>query len=488
MLKKRIRRFIQKQIAQKSAPTPEDVYNKYLLDIDMKEKLCTYFEEIMSEYPELWMYSPKQSVEKILENDKNIKKCRCLDSFSGNNWYNVLQKHPHLITKSKKYNEAWGGILVIKPELAEKCDFSSLSTKNWNLVLKKRPEFIDEWEKLYFHTSRNAALLLTTNPEFAKEYGSLRFPLDILDLISEKQPQSWIYINQLAVKVLKKDPTKISECKCKFDNLERAELLSVHPSLKEHIGDLEDFIIKFPTDKNPQPEDIALYLSLKPECAFDKYFSTLNLYNKNEYYYTSFAQAWIYLLKHQPQFIKKCEWPDQLRASDCYELFSENPDLYDAYHEIYSELGFELPSDFGDTSEDDDENTLKEKIWNWCNLLKIQPQLADKCLLWEYFDIEDWGYLLDIAPSFLEKAKECNYGWTAILKSNILPPNECQWDKISYSNDLIELLFARPQLTEYFTDVLWDRLSQEDWEVLEAQHPGVFEEKHMLSALRKLAK
>lgn len=62
---------------------------------------------------------------------------------------------------------------------------------------------------------------------------------------------------------------------------------------------------------------------------------------------------------------------------------------------------------------------------------------------------------------------------------------ECGED---YSEDWKELLFEHPQLAEYFTDTLWNGFSEEQWKILEALHPGVFEEKHTLSTLRKLAK
>lgn len=56
-----------------------------------------------------------------------------------------------------------------------------------------------------------------------------------------------------------------------------------------------------------------------------------------------------------------------------------------------------------------------------------------------------------------------------------------------YSRGWKNLLLKQPQLAEYFTDVLWDGFSQENWRALKAKHPGVFEDKHMLSTLRKLA-
>ena len=62
---------------------------------------------------------------------------------------------------------------------------------------------------------------------------------------------------------------------------------------------------------------------------------------------------------------------------------------------------------------------------------------------------------------------------------------ECGED---YSEDWKNLLLKQPQLSEYFTDALWDGFSNEQWSELEAKHPNVFEEIHMLSNHRKLAK
>ena len=59
---------------------------------------------------------------------------------------------------------------------------------------------------------------------------------------------------------------------------------------------------------------------------------------------------------------------------------------------------------------------------------------------------------------------------------------------VDYSEDWKNLLLKQPQLAEYFTNELWDGFSQKQWAKLEAKHPGVFEDKHMLSTLRKLAR
>ena len=69
-------------------------------------------------------------------------------------------------------------------------------------------------------------------------------------------------------------------------------------------------------------------------------------------------------------------------------------------------------------------------------------QFADKCYKWETFDYYDWSPLLSSQPQFADKCP----------------------------------------------DKIYDQFSEENWRALEAKHPGVFEDKHMLSTLRKLAK
>lgn len=83
-----------------------------------------------------------------------------------------------------------------------------------------------------------------------------------------------------------------------------------------------------------------------------------------------------------------------------------------------------------------------KKIAEWCEILSIHPSLADKCKKWRWFDSDDWRNLLKAQPKFADKC----------------------------------------------TDKIYDQFSQKNWAELEAKHPGVFEDKHMLSTLRKLAK
>ena len=127
----------------------------------------------------------------------------------------------------------------------------------------------------------------------------------------------------------------------------------------------------------------------------------------------------------------------------------------------------------------------------WTELLKAQPQFADKCTKykgWEKFDSWHWWDLLSSQPQFTEKAKEYSSSWAWRLSIKPELAKECKcWGKFYYW-DWIKLLKSQPQFADKCPNKIYDRLSQEDWEVLEALHPGVFEDKHMLSTLRKLAK
>lgn len=133
--------------------------------------------------------------------------------------------------------------------------------------------------------------------------------------------------------------------------------------------------------------------------------------------------------------------------------------------------------------------------FDWCNLLSAQPQFADKCTKykgWEEFGSANWSKLLTAQPQFADK---CN--WTEMRANNYDEYDEDEYDDFEYwkaecgkdySEGWKNLLLEHPRLAEYFTETLWDGFPSWQWDELEAKHPGVFEDKHMLSTLRKLAK
>ena len=112
----------------------------------------------------------------------------------------------------------------------------------------------------------------------------------------------------------------------------------------------------------------------------------------------------------------------------------------------------------------------------------------DRGCLWEDFDSENWSHLLSSQPQFTEKAKEFEAGWVGLLSIKPELANECEcWEKFRFW-DWSNLLKSQPQFADKCPDKIYDQFSQEQWAELEAQHPNVFEEKHSLSTLRKLAR
>ena len=125
--------------------------------------------------------------------------------------------------------------------------------------------------------------------------------------------------------------------------------------------------------------------------------------------------------------------------------------------------------------------------WEWYELLKAQPQFADKCTEykgWEKFYPDDWSFLLESQPQLWIY---CPGASVNEIKKDPTNAKECKcWDWFSAEDGMI-LLTQYPQFADKCPDKMYDGFSQEQWAELEAKHPGVFEDRHMLSTLRKLA-
>ena len=184
-------------------------------------------------------------------------------------------------------------------------------------------------------------------------------------------------------------------------------------------------------------------------------FDRLSLWNEFN------SSHWLDLLSAQPQFIEKAKeyssgWVAILQSKQ--ELAKQ----CDKWNEFNS--------------------------YEWSKLLTAQPQFADKCDRWNEFPSHHWSDLLSAQPQFIEKAKEFASGWNAILLSNPELADQCdKWNEFEFW-EWYDLLSYQPQFADKCPNKKYDKFTQEQWEELEAKHPGVFKEKHMSSTLRKLAK
>ena len=179
------------------------------------------------------------------------------------------------------------------------------------------------------------------------------------------------------------------------------------------------------------------------------------------------SDDWRILLSVQPQFADKCTeykgW-EKFYSSD-WNLLKAQPQFW-----IY------CPEESAHKIKEDPNKAKECKCLNkishaeWCKILSIHPSLADKCKKWRWFDSADWRDLLSSQPQFADKCSEYN-----------------GWKKFRY-RDWSNLLSSQPQFADKCPDKMYDEFSQEEWAELEAQHPNVFEEKHSLSTLRKLAR
>ena len=86
-------------------------------------------------------------------------------------WSNLLSAQPQFAEKAKEYSHGWVGLLSIKPELANECEYwEKFGSWNWCDLLSAQPQFADKctkykgWEKF---GSANWSDLLKAQPQFA---------------------------------------------------------------------------------------------------------------------------------------------------------------------------------------------------------------------------------------------------------------------------------------------------------------------------------
>ena len=115
----------------------------------------------------------------------------------------------------------------------------------------------------------------------------------------------------------------------------------------------------------------------------------------------------------------------------------------------------------------------EKQIWtklsatSWSHLLIYAPKYASKCKKWKEMKIDEWICLLSRQPQFSDKCKKF---------------------KSFKVKDWFELFKSRPEFVNLCPDDIYDKFSKGHWTYLEKKYSSIFEDKHMLSTLRKLAK
>ena len=97
------------------------------------------------------------------------------------------------------------------------------------------------------------------------------------------------------------------------------------------------------------------------------------------------GRDWVYLLRQQPQFADKCDWP-KLDAFDWRKLIELRPEFvekcdmgkFTGRHlaKLLTERGRTSPAGLLRRAEECDFSTLT--VRDWCNVLAVRPDLADK--------------------------------------------------------------------------------------------------------------
>ena len=86
-----------------------------------------------------------------------------------------------------------------------------------------------------------------------------------------------------------------------------------------------------------------------------------------------YSHGWVGLLSIKPELANECECWENFDSWDWSNLLKSQPQFADKCTEY---------NGWNELNEFDS--------WNWCNLLKSQPQFADKCDKWNEFTLKDW--------------------------------------------------------------------------------------------------
>lgn len=338
----------------------------------------------------------------------------------------IAYRHVRMFGWEDFSGEEWTQLLLLLPTYAKFCDnccgWKKLKSSNWSKLIAHQPKFARKcgkyagWEHF---TGTDWCNLLCSQPRFVK----------LCD---------------------------INEGWSNFSSYESQSIYSWGLLISHHPYFMSRYD-KYSAQNQILWIDIVESLRHCPEkCAeYDKYrvWGLINRIPFDSYYALGcFQTPWARLLLDMPQLASRFEeysgW-EYLTGDDWCELLIKHPEFsnYCDKCEGWKLLGYNRYPGHNNYNLGSIEYEYDRVLW--IQLLIEKPEFADRCDRhsgWTDFRIDDWKKLLDKQPQFLNRCHKVD--GHAYLSSS----------------DLVMIVAAMPQLSEYFDENgLWNQIEGTDW-------------------------
>lgn len=203
----------------------------------------------------------------------------------------------------------------------------------------------------------------------------------------------------------------------KFDEHDWSEILSIHPQFADRCNKWAEFsafmwleILRF----HPQfanrcinwehlvsyydcSSSIAYCLSFQPQL-IEKLKGCNYFLGKIE------KEDWVYLLKCRPELIENCTKLQRFSSTEWSDILSVQPQLWVYSSGKTAEKIIENPNKINESK---CVNRIKANAWS--EILSYHPELADRCKKWRFFSGMNCYNLLKVQPQFADKCPDCAY-------------------------------------------------------------------------------
>lgn len=363
------------------------------------------------------------------------------------------------------------------------CPWDRLDGSTCHDILIHQPAFASKikcWEKF---DGYEVAEILSFEPALVKKFRSLEVlyhddsesPCNAFAMLIAKRPEfadrcdfSRLNYKDVFYILKKQDPAKQRELanKCRpaarnFTKQEWISLLSIHPTVFDHLPDLEHFCHW----NEFRPGDWARLIAKQPSFAGKKVFTQSNSLSEFS------VLKWAYLLSCSPDaFVKHPDCPRDKIAENARAMaliLEKQPQMLSARDSDGTPLlSFNLEA-------------LTPSLW--IRLLTAQPQFAARCRKWKEFTGQDWARLLVAQPQL---ATRCDFrkldgnDWGELLEFQPQLANSDAWTLMAdepheeFFSPLVRVLYNHPELGER-TDLDLSKLSQQGKRMLLSRIPSL---------------